>query len=90
MEVHGAGGVNGPGRIDIHRVQAQRPAEIPVNAQIGDRAEISEVARLLNKLAEVPEIRADRVQSLRELIASGNYETPERIAGTVERILEEL
>jgi anti-sigma28 factor (negative regulator of flagellin synthesis) len=90
MEVHGPGGVNGPGRIDIHRVQAQRPAEIQVNGQVGDRAEISEVARLLNKLAEVPEIRADRVQALRDLIAGGSYETSERIAGTVEKILEEL
>lgn len=90
MEVHGPGGVGGPGRIDIHRVQPQRPAEIQVNGQVGDRAEISEVAQLLNKLAEVPDVRMDRVQHLRELIASGNYETPERIAGAVEKILEEL
>lgn len=90
MEVHGPGGVGGPGRIDIHRVQPQRPAEIQVNGQVGDRAEISEVAQLLNKLAEVPDVRMDRVQLLRELIASGNYETPERIAGAVEKILEEL
>ena len=90
MEIHGPGGVSGPNRIDIHRVQPQKPAEIQVNAPVGDRAEISEVARLLNRLAEVPDVRMDRVQNLRELIAAGKFETPERIAGTVDKLLEEL
>ena len=90
MEIHGPGGVSGPNRIDIHRVQPQKPTEIQVNAQVGDRAEISEVARLLNQLAEVPDVRMDRVQNMRELIAAGNFETPERIAGTVDKLLEEL
>jgi len=90
MEVHGPGGVSGPNRIDIHPIQPQKPAEISVNGQVGDRAEISEVARLLNKLAEVPDIRMDRVQTMRELIAAGRYETAERIQGAVDKILEEL
>jgi len=90
MEVHGPGGLNGPGRIEIHRIQAQRPQEIQVSGHVGDRAEISEVARLLNKLAAVPDVRMDRVAELRQLIAAGQYETPERIAGAVDKILEEL
>jgi hypothetical protein len=90
MEVHGPGGIGGPGRIDLHRIQPQQPADIQGSGPIGDRAEISDVARLLNKLAEVPEVRADRVQELKALIDSGRFETPERVAGTVEKILEEL
>jgi len=90
MEVQGPGGVSGPGRIDLHRIQAQQPVEINSSGQVGDRAEISDVARLLNKLSEVPDIRADRVAELRELIASGRYETPERISRTVDKILEEI
>lgn len=92
MEVHGPGGVGGPGRIEFQRIQPQPPADSvhSVPGGIGDRVEISEVARLLDKLASVPEIRMDRVEELRALIESGKYETPERIAGAVERILEEL
>ena len=90
MEVHGPGGVSGPNRIDFHRVQPQRPPELDASKQVRDRAEISEEARLLNKLAEIPDVRADKVAELKELIASGRLETPERIAKTVERILEEL
>lgn len=92
MEVHGPGGIGGPGRIEFHRIQPQPSAE-SVNAvpdKIGDRLEISEVARLLDKLASVPDIRMDRVAELRALILSGQYETPEKIARTVEKILEEL
>jgi len=90
MEVQGPGGVSGPQRINFHRIEAQRPAELSATGPVADRAEISEVARLLNKLAEVPDIRMDRVAELRQLISSGQYETPERIAGAVDRILEEL
>jgi len=90
MEIHGPGGISGPNRIDLHRVNPHRPAEVDASKQARDRAEISEEARLLAKLAEVPDIRIDKINELRELIASGRYETAERIQKTVERILDEL
>jgi anti-sigma28 factor (negative regulator of flagellin synthesis) len=90
MEVHGPGGLSGPQRIDLDRIQAQRPAELNTSPAVGDRAEISDVARLLNRLAEVPDIRADLVAQLKDLIHSGRYETPERIAAAVDKIMEEL
>lgn len=90
MEIQGPGGVSGPHRIDLHRIEAQRPAELGATGQVGDRAEISETARLLNKLAEVPDVRTDRVNEMRALIAANRFETPERIAGAVEKVLEEL
>jgi anti-sigma28 factor (negative regulator of flagellin synthesis) len=90
MEVQGPGGVAGPNRIELHRVQPAKPADAEVAGRVGDRAEISDQARLLNKLAEVPEMRLDRIQELRELIAAGRYETAERIEKTVEKLLEEI
>jgi flagellar biosynthesis anti-sigma factor FlgM len=90
MEIQGPGGVSGPNRIDLHRIHPQRPGDLQASTPARDRAEISEEARLLNKLAEVPDVRMDRVAELRELIASGRYETPERIAKTVEKLLEEI
>lgn len=90
MEIHGPGGVSGPNRIDLHRVNLHRANEADASRQVRDRAEISEEARLLAKLAEVPDIRVDKVNELRDLIASGRYETAERIQKTAERILDEL
>lgn len=92
MEVHGPGGIGGPGRIEFHRIQPQSAADPTpvVQGPVGDRVEISEVSRLIDKLAEVPDIRMDRVQELRALIQADRFETPERIAGAVEKILEEI
>ena len=91
MEIQGPGGVSGPNRIEPQRLTSQRTSGPDPGAnKVGDRAEISQEARLLNMLSEVPEIRMDRVRELRELIASGQYETPERIEQAVKKLLEEL
>jgi hypothetical protein len=50
----------------------------------------AETLRLLARVSRLPEIRFDLVQQMRELIAQGKLETPERINGTVERLMEEL
>lgn len=55
-----------------------------------DRVELSERARWLDRLRNLPEIRQERVQNLRELIASGNYETDDKIDLAMERLLNEL
>ncbi len=90
MEVQGPGGVSGPNRIEPQRISAQRAERTEVGARIGDRAEISEAARLLSQLGDVPDVRMEKVGPLKELIAAGNYETPQRIEAAVERLLEEL
>jgi anti-sigma28 factor (negative regulator of flagellin synthesis) len=90
MEVHTTGGISGPNPIEPNRVPAGRlrPAETPRPGV--DRAEISDHARFLAKLRDVPEVRRQKVEALRALIASGKYETPERISGAVDKIMEEL
>lgn len=90
MEIQGPGGVSGPNRIEPQRIQPQRAEATDVGAHIGDTAEISDHARLLDRLAEVPDIRMDRVDALRDQIAAGEYETPERIKQAVAKLLEEL
>lgn len=90
MEIQGPGGVSGPQRIEPQRVTAQRAEGTEAQPRLGDTAEISEQARLLDQLAEVPDVRMDRVESLREEISAGEYETPERIRAAVDKVLEEL
>ena len=62
----------------------------PTSQKAEDQVEISEVAQLLVKLSELPEVHEDKVQELREAIARGDYETPDKIEVAVDRILEEL
>lgn len=57
---------------------------------ITEGPDLSETLRLLEKISRMPDIRFNKVQKMRELIASGKLETDERIRGTVRRILEEF
>ena len=48
------------------------------------------MARLLSKVAEIPEVRAEKIATVRAQIEAGTYITPEKIDITVERLLQEL
>ena len=89
MEINNTGGISGPDPIQPNRFAAGRLAKYQ-KPSATDRAEISDHARFLAQLRDVPPIRKEKVEALRELIASGEYETPERIAVAVDRLLEEL
>ena len=52
--------------------------------------DVAETLRLLEKVSRMPDIRFEQVQRMRELIAEGKLETPERVNGTVRRLMEEL
>ena len=81
-----------PGRIGSSRRRFPRaePKKTDLGPKVGDRAEISEAAQLLNKLSEVPEIRMEKIEELKELIATGRYESKEKIEQAVEKLMEEL
>ena len=57
---------------------------------MGGTPDIAETLRLLERISRMPDIRFEKVQHARELIARGQFETPERIEGTVRRLMEEL
>ncbi len=90
MEVQGPGGVAGPNRIDTPRIAPQRAEKTELGGKVGDRVVISEEAQLLARLAEVPDIRMEKVAELKELITTGRYESREKIEKAVDRLLEEL
>lgn len=57
-------------------------SQVPV-----DQLDISAAAQLMQTQGG---IRADRVANIRAEIASGQYETPEKINSAVERLLDEF
>ena len=90
MEIHTTGGISGPDPIQPNRINSARIRSTSRTTKAADHAEISDHARLLAALRETPPVRKDKVEALRALIASGEYETPERIAGAVNKLLEEI
>jgi negative regulator of flagellin synthesis FlgM len=57
---------------------------------MGGTPDMAETLRLLEQISRMPDIRFEKVQQMRELIAEGQFETPERVDGAVRRLMEEL
>jgi len=83
--VHGAQGISGP-----HAARAAQNAPRAAAANPTDQLEISPAADLAAKLAEIPEMRFDRVNDIRAQIEAGIYETDGRLDGAIERLLDEI
>lgn len=71
---------------DLVEDAAVGQSEVPPFVEAPDAAE---TLRLLEKVSRMPDIRFEKVQRMRELISEGKLETPERVAGTVRRLMEE-
>jgi len=59
-------------------------------ARTGDRVELSEQARLLSKLKQLPEIREGLVNSVKSQIEAGTYDTEERFDTAINALLDDL
>lgn len=72
---------------DLEEQMAFDPIEPPPFVEAPDAVETH---RLLERVSRLPAVRFELVQQMRELIAQGKLETPERIDGTVRKLMEEL
>jgi negative regulator of flagellin synthesis FlgM len=84
-QVHGTQPLHGP-----HTTRAIEPASTGGASGVGDRVDISEAGQMADRLAEIPDIRAERVEEIRAAIASGTYETDDKLNTAVERLLDEI
>lgn len=55
-----------------------------------DRVELSQSAQLLSKLNELPDVRQDLIDRVRGEIQAGTYETPDKIDGAIDGLIEDL
>lgn len=54
-----------------------------------DQVELSHTAQLLSRIHELPDMRQDLIDRIREQIQSGTYETPEKIEQAIQKLVEE-
>ena len=57
---------------------------------VGDTIEISQVARLTAAVHELPDVRTELVERVKAEIATGTYETSDRMEAALERLLDEM
>ena len=84
-QLHGSQAIGAP-----HSARAAQPMSRPEATQIADEVDISQAAQLVEQTHQLPDIREDRVEAVRQQIAAGTYETSERLNGALERLLDEI
>lgn len=84
-QVHGTQPLHGP-----HATRAAQPSQSQPGAPVADELNLSEAAQLADRIAQLPDIRADRVADVRAKILSGTYETSDKLETAVERLLDEI
>ncbi|MEN6458475.1 MAG: flagellar biosynthesis anti-sigma factor FlgM [Thermoguttaceae bacterium] len=84
-QMHGSQPIGGP-----HGVRPNQPMARPAAPQIADEVDISDAARLVEQVQQMPDIREDRVAAVRQQIAAGTYETGDKLNIALERLLDEI
>lgn len=91
MEIYGAGGMQGPQ--PIYPRLAAFSVDMGQAVQAGqprDMVEISPLGQMLDGISRLPEIRHEKVEAIRQQIAAGTYDTPERMELALDRLFDEL
>ncbi|MCC6573972.1 MAG: flagellar biosynthesis anti-sigma factor FlgM [Planctomycetes bacterium] len=91
--IYGPSGADSAPRIDrakrVQRIQrAQAPAPVNPNRE-ADRAEISNEARLLAQLANMPAVRNERVEAARNLVDDNAFNLDESFRKAMHKLLLE-
>jgi negative regulator of flagellin synthesis FlgM len=84
--LHGAQAINAPHSV----ARASQPTSGVQSTPITDEVQISDAAQLVAKTQQIPDVRQDRVDSIRAQIAQGAYETPDKLDTAVSRLLDEI
>ncbi|MBN1846332.1 MAG: flagellar biosynthesis anti-sigma factor FlgM [Sedimentisphaerales bacterium] len=89
--IYGVNGFGAPPPLRSQNSMTSGPAQSRPSIAKGntDPVEISDYAYFLNKIASLPEIRSEKVEQVRQAIAQGQYDTPEKLSIALDRLLEE-
>lgn len=91
MQIHGLGHIHGPQQVNSPHRPASTPAPSgPRGSNTVDQLDISPEADLVSRVRDVPDIRQDKVDSIRAQIAAGTYETEQKLEEALSRLLDEI
>ena len=88
--IHGSQPIRGPQKID-GAAAADSAAEVNEAAlHEADQLDISPEADMVSRVAELPDVRADRIEAIRQQIADGTYDTDEKLDIALGRMFDEF
>lgn len=85
-QLHGAQNISAP---HFNRTSAPTaPTLAPLDTT--DELHLSPAAQMASRMSEIPDIRWERVNSIKAAIADGTYMTGDKVNVAVERLLDEF
>jgi negative regulator of flagellin synthesis FlgM len=94
MEVQGPGSLQrsvpiSPVKTAGQSAGAAKP-QAPASSKPSDAVEISSAGQLLDKLSKSPEVRAERLAQIKASIASGDYDSDEKLEAALMNLLQSI
>lgn len=86
-QLHGAQPISAP---NFHRTNETAPLSNPTSIDTADELQLSPAAELASKMSEIPDIRWERVNSIKAAIADGSYMSADKLDIAMERLLDEI
>ncbi len=90
MQIYGPGGPDRSDPVYLRRLAARLKAARLRGNGGSDEVEISDIGRFLSYLSQLPQVRQDKVDALREEIESGRYKYDEKLDDIIDSLLEDL
>ncbi len=89
MDINRTEGVGGAGRIEGKRIEkVPAPSNQPTPTPV-DRVEVSQAGQLVSEVLSLPAMRTEKIAELKAAIASGAYQTDEKLLGALTNFLRE-
>ncbi|HVX15211.1 MAG TPA: flagellar biosynthesis anti-sigma factor FlgM [Pirellulales bacterium] len=89
MQIYGPAQLHGPQTISSPHARSNGVAQAGPASSTQDEVQISDAGRLVDMANQAPDIRQDRVNSIRAQIAAGTYETSDKMSAALNRFLDE-
>ena len=93
MQIQGLGQIHGPQHISApHTSHAPSAPAAPAarDSLNVDQLDISPQADMVSRTRDIPDIRQERVDTIRQQIAAGTYDSSEKLDIALSRLLDEM
>ena len=91
MQIYGPSQVHGPQTINApHAARATATQPTYENRSFTDELSISTEGEFVSLASQLPDIRTERVNQIRDQIAQGVYDSDEKLNSALDRLLDEI